>query len=519
MKRALRSVAGTPAAICYASQPLNRDGDANDLYNVFVRERAELAVTRRSRSEQLRRNTAAEFERVKQRSRFLRAALKLVSGTRAEKRFMYAAVRIAIQQELKAVRARAADDRRVLAHATRRLAWADWLQARAREGDVAALEQLRRRSAATKAHDEVQRALAGSSSSTRAQTLKGAVDNVTKSGVVIYRGALSGVRDDGHRLQVQGRVSDAVLAEALRVAANRYGTTLHVEGDAAFRQAVLDVVVARNIRVSFDDPELEARRRAQQTMETEDDGRARRPSRDTRSRQTGPAIASARQAPSQTDGLRNVRVRELVRDRGRAERLLSPYVPTDLAGRDRQDHQALRRAAGTARRVSSGPPPSRRGRLQSLSSLNPLASRTPAKPTHRSTLPNKGAHADNLEGPRPVRPRTSLPSLEALADPKRTLRVQVTLAAAVERYISEREAKRVRGTADVLPHVSFDGRGGEFTFVGRRNVDGHALVLVRDSSKVIVLPAPAHSEGLRSGDRVTLSADGQITGHTRGSRR
>jgi hypothetical protein len=58
---------------------------------------------------------------------------------------------------------------------------------------------------------------------------------VTKTGVVIYGGSPTGIRDDGYRLRVAGRVSHAVLAEALRVAANRYGAALHVDGDEVFK--------------------------------------------------------------------------------------------------------------------------------------------------------------------------------------------------------------------------------------------------------------------------------------------
>lgn len=85
--------------------------------------------------------------------------------------------------------------------------------------------------------------------------------------------------------------------------------------------------------------------------------------------------------------------------------------------------------------------------------------------------------------------------------------------------MAEREAKRGWGIADVLPHRPFTGQAGEFTFVGRRNVDGHELLLVRDAKQIFVLGAKEPPSTLRSGDRVTLSAEGQVIGHSKGRRR
>ena len=506
----------------YAREPLNRTAEANHLYKQFLRERAERAVTRRDRGDQLRRAQKAEFDRLLTRWRFRRAALRLVTGTRAEKHFMFAAVRLAMQQELKALRARGASDRRLLAHATKRLAWADWLQVRAREGDLAALEQLRRRETAVHAVQTGPRAIAGAARSAQTPPPQAAIDQVTKNGAVIYRGALAGVRDDGHQLRVQGRVSHAVLAEALRVAANRYGDPLRVEGDDAFRQAVVDVVVARNIRVTFDDGELEARRSARQPMETLDERTELRrhsgPSQvPGRSGPPGPKTAAARQEAGENDRVRNVRARELVRDGSGAERVLPSNVSADLASRAQQDHRALRRPAGAARRVNAGPPPFRRGRLETLSALQSPTARASTTSMQRPPAAMKVSRKKDYGGPRPVAPRTALPSLETNAKAMPSARAPLT--AAVSRYVAEREAKRARGIGDVLPHASFDGRGGEFTFVGRRNIDGHVLVLLRENTRIIVLPASAQTTGLRSGDRVTLSADGHITGHSRTPRR
>jgi hypothetical protein len=126
---------------------------------------------------------------------------------------------------------------------------------------------------------------------------------------------------------------------------------------------------------------------------------------------------------------------------------------------------------------------------------------------------------------RPIAPRTAMPSLGAVPSPSPHIRTELTrrtsstIEEAIAHYVTEREAKRARGMSDVLLHVPFDGRSGEFTFVGRRNVDGHALLLLRDSTRIIVLPAQQQAAALGSGDHVTVGPDGTITSRSRGRRR
>lgn len=152
----------------YSKRPVRENGEASKLYELYLRERAQRELLRRERSPQLRRGHQAEFDRVTQRWRLRHSALRLVTGTRAEKRFMHAAARLAMRQELKVLRARGAHDRRALAQAAKRMTWCDWLLARARTGNIAALEELRRRRSVKLPSPDGQRALAGAPVSMRA---------------------------------------------------------------------------------------------------------------------------------------------------------------------------------------------------------------------------------------------------------------------------------------------------------------------------------------------------------------
>jgi hypothetical protein len=290
----------------------------------------------------------------------------------------------------------------------------------------------------------------------RARGFRGVVDIVTKTGVVIYGGSLTGIRDDGYRLRVAGGVSHAVLAEALRVAASRYGAALRVDGDEAFKQTVVDVAVARNIDVTFDDASLDARRRGQQIEET-DSGRRNQPGRHHGREQSRPPHSQAaahRKTSGREDSLRKMRVGELVRDGEGPQRVLRKDVSAHVAGRTRQSGKALRRTVGAALDTRPAPPPFRRGRLRSLSTLTVPLTRTKQEPR------TSGPHAERTKvngavTKRPMAPRTTMPSLGSVPSPsplrtELTRRTTSTVEEAIAHYVAEREAKRARGMSDVL---------------------------------------------------------------------
>jgi hypothetical protein len=149
-----------------------------------------------------------------------------------------------------------------------------------------------------------------------------------------------------------------------------------------------------------------------------------------------------------------------------------------------------------------------------------------AKEGAHSSIPRaERTKVDGAFTKRPIAPRTTMPSLGSVPSPSAPIRTELTrrttctIEEAIAHYVAEREAKRARGMSDVLVHAPFDGRSGEFTFVGRRNVDGHGLFLLRDSTRIIVLPAQHQAAALQSGDHVRVGPDGTITSRSQGRRR
>jgi hypothetical protein len=92
--------------------------------------------------------------------------------------------------------------------------------------------------------------------------------HLTRGGSAVFTLAGTTIRDDGERLRIaQYQRTDEGLVQALKLAVERYGETLSIQGSAEFREQIARAAVAGRVRVRFDDPALDARRRALQAAE------------------------------------------------------------------------------------------------------------------------------------------------------------------------------------------------------------------------------------------------------------
>ena len=88
------------------------------------------------------------------------------------------------------------------------------------------------------------------------------MDNITKKGTIIFRAGMSAVRDDGDRLQVSREATREGLQEALRLAMQRYGNRITVNGTVEFKAQMIRAAVDSQLPITFTDPALESRRQA-----------------------------------------------------------------------------------------------------------------------------------------------------------------------------------------------------------------------------------------------------------------
>ncbi|WP_426107450.1 TraI/MobA(P) family conjugative relaxase [Massilia sp. TSP1-1-2] len=196
------------------------------------------------------------IEDAKRAGRLKRAAIKISGAPGIGKKVMYAAVSKTLRDDIAAINKEYKKERQDIYEKYQRMVWADWLRKEAMAGDQEALEALRSRPAST--------GLKGNTVAGKGARQTGATpfrhDSITKRGTIIYKVGASAVRDDGDKLNVSRGADDAALLAALRMAAERYGDIITVNGDAAFKEGIARAAAAANLPISFDDAALEARR-------------------------------------------------------------------------------------------------------------------------------------------------------------------------------------------------------------------------------------------------------------------
>lgn len=478
-------------------------------------------------------------EAAKGTGRLKRAAIKMLSGPGVNKKLLYALVSKALHAEIQKANTQYLAERQSIHGEFSKRAWADWLQAKATEGDQQALKALRaRKPAKPRAGDTV----AGSGPARRSSPMPLKVDSVTKDGTVIHRFAGSAIRDDGEALQVARGSNRAGLEAVLRMAVHRYGQNIAVNGSDEFKEKIARVAATSNLNITFNDAALEARCQELVRLTSKESGndRSSRPNRsaDERRRSASSsdggsrtkrggrtARTGVRRGPGQTNksglggvgpkppalsgnGLRELSQLGVVRLPERSEVLLPRDVPHSVQHEGAEHAGGMRRGvSGAGRRVGKNPrgpgatnkpgvipvgglPPAMlRGRLQPMSKIRELP----------------------VDGPIsvPGMPRPPMPT----PAPEKTMPAQPKSAA--DKYIAERTSKRAKGF-DIPNHRRYtqDDKGAAL-FAGTRQIEGETLALLKRDEEIIVLPVDAATarriKRYSLGDAVTLNDKGAVT--------
>lgn len=499
----------------YEPRPMASRVNTAELFARYQEQQKNRSAARSAELAAAAAKRAAGMEAVKRAARLRRAAIRLAGGTGLMRRMSYTFTSRASQQAIdKITEAYRRERERINARNTRK-GWHDWLQAEAKAGNVEALVAMRAREGQKhKPGNAVKASPAASHAISDAER----ADHVTKRGTIIYRTPGAAVRDDGNSLHVSRGAEVEGIAAALRIAQSLYGKELTIAGSAEFKERVAQAAARAALPITFDDPALERRRQALVSITQQEAARGRedigggdRGGDGTRGRERNAAApgdtASATRAATGPAGTRAA-----------ADGTGQPGIArsdTRSAGIDGRNGPARPRRAGGARGVAGGkpnigrvgrsPPPEARDRVRSLSELSVV--RYDERPS--------------LLLPRDVRP--NMDGTEAGRD--RLLRWDVSGSgvtpekiAAAEKYIAEREAKRVAGM-DIPKHRPFEAGDVPLSYAGTREVEGQKMALLKRGDEILVLPIDATSAAraarLAIGDKIEIAADGTVKGRGR----
>ena len=239
----------------YQKKPVRSRTDTTELYARYKDEQKNLTAARTDALAAAKRHKDRAVADAKQKAAIKRAAIKVAGGGRVSKKLLYSQTSATLRAELDGIHKDYAKERARLYERHQRRQWADWLKQEATQGNSEALAALRAREAA--------QGLKGNILTAQGKTKPGhapVIDSITKKGTIIYRAGQSAVRDDGDRLQVSTGANRAGVLEALRLAAERYGDRITVNGTAEFKAQAIRAAVDGKLTITFADPALEKRR-------------------------------------------------------------------------------------------------------------------------------------------------------------------------------------------------------------------------------------------------------------------
>ena len=463
----------TQAKRSYQKGPVRLRIDTTELYARYKDAQKGLTAARAEALAKAKRRKDRAIEDAKRKAAAKRTAIKLLTDGRLTKKLLYAQVSASLGADLEAIRKNYDQERAKHYQGFQRKTWADWLQQEATQGDAEALAALRARDAA--------QGLKGNTIEGQGQPRPGhapVIDTITKKGTLIFRVGRSAVRDDGDRLQVSREANREGLQAALRLASEKYGARITVNGTAEFKAQIIRAAVDSQLPITFADPGLERRRLELLTKENAHD----------------------RPDPQQSDRGRTDR-------RGTGPAVARATTDNDASRSSAQPAPGGRRVTGAAvvgkpdiGRAGQVPPPFARGRLRNLSELRVV----------------RFSQGGEVLLPRDVPRHVEQPGTQ----PDHPLRrgvvgpgVKPEQVAAMDKYIAEREAKRLKGF-DIPKHSRYTDGIGALTFAGLRNVEGHTLALLNREEEVLVRPIDQATARRLSriavGDSVSVTPWGSI---------
>ncbi|MQA21674.1 TraI/MobA(P) family conjugative relaxase [Rugamonas rivuli] len=522
----------------YEHKPFRFRADTSALFQQYkARHDFEaLAGDRVQEWERARERKAQRIAAIKRQGKLKRSVIKLLSCDKVSKRILFSAVSRTLLSEIEQANLEYFKERQRIYLKYKRATWADWLHAEAMQGNDEALSVLRSREGAS-----------GNGINTLAGRRPGkaqrpaAADGLTKHGTIIICAGKTVLRDDGDKLAVTRGFEEAGLQAALRFAAERYGTSLRVDGTNEFRERIARAAASARLSITFDDAALEARRReliqATTTKEASDEPRQHTrqgrpadsgiqadggggigtasPVRTTGSRKPNVDGPGKAPPPQSQNRLRRLSQLGMVRLPGGGEVLLPGDVPRHLEQQGpAADHRLRRpvsgagqlaRKAGRAQaghapakvarsRIGVKPPPAGRGRLRELHDPGAEGGGGPMLQADTKSTAMRDRQK-NASASQPV------PQHETSA------------IAASAKYAFEREQRR-RTLSDIPKHIAYDGFQGPAAFAGLRTVDDQQLALLNRGGEIMVVPVDEATarrlKRLKRGDVVTVASHGAI---------
>ena len=240
----------------YEVKPVASKVDTRPLWALYQHEKSGQKQRHAVLKERASHRKERRMEVAKKNADTKRAAITLAKGELAKK-MLYHAVSESYLKDVRAIQKDYREDQRQLYEKGKHVVWYDWLKAKAWEGNSQALDVLRNRYD----REPLRVNSIASERIDRVNYLSGAkIEAVTKRGTIHYQVAQTVLRDDGKVFRLAEKVSAEVVETALKMAMQRFGKQLTINGTDEFRQQAVEAGV--KLKLVFTNPELEVQRKA-----------------------------------------------------------------------------------------------------------------------------------------------------------------------------------------------------------------------------------------------------------------
>lgn len=355
----------------YRYEPLGSQAASSELYARYRQEREQSKTIVTEKLNKLREARIRLIDKTKKRGRIKRTALKLMTISRHEKKYLYQQISKTLQQDIFQIQKNYSRERNRLGEGNKRYTWIDWLKHMAEQGDNDALNLLRYRNRKNKGNYSLS-GTAPNISSTDSEW----IDSITKEGTEIYKQDKTVIKNDGKEIKITKGASIAGLKKAIEMAQQQYGDCIQVNGSQLFKKIILHIVLQNDISITFADSNMEAQRqkltlkpeknheqpnRCRSNDRRRSDGsneiigtiiRKRRGRSNTRAK---PDAFSTRQSPptQSSDSLRKLSQLHLVQFAGRSEMLLQDHAHDKLERKGLQPDNHVRRKISGLRKKTT----------------------------------------------------------------------------------------------------------------------------------------------------------------------
>ncbi len=454
----------------YDKRPLASGIDTSKLFEQYLSEQEGFSSDRKKAFDRARQSKARKIAARKRANKLRRSAIKLMGESPLNKKLLYNQAYKSLQADLKAIHAEYKREYAKLNKRYERQAWADWLQQKSLEGNVEALDALRARGASKEA--KTGNHIRGKEQGNPLEVVD--LDNITKEGTIIYK---TGIRDDGEKLKLSHDLSLGGVTEALKIAVDKYGKRLEINGSAEFKAHVILAAAQLDKSITFTDAALDKKRADYIQQKENNHERRRKRSEQFRRRADSRGIGDAGRGIADRNG----------RNAGSAGR--------SGAGNGVFNRSNEHIAKPGISKLGRKPPPQSQNRLRGLSELGVvrIANRS------QVLLPR------NVSGDLEHKGKERADTLRR--DSIRAGITTETLASA-KAYVAEREEKRNKGF-DISAHRVYDSERGTAIYQGLRKINNNSLTLLKIDNEILVCPVNEKTartlKRARIGDTVTIT--------------